>query len=119
MVNLLITGATGNVGMEVIKSLSRIPHNMTVLARLRDVEKEKQQLTGYNVAPVLFDFTNIATFQPALKNCDAVFLLRPPQISEVRKYFKPLIDTAAQQGVKHVVFLSVQGVEKALSSRPC
>lgn len=41
------------------------------------------------------------------------FLLRPPQISEVEKYFKPIIDTCKAKGVKHIVFLSVQGVEKS------
>jgi uncharacterized protein YbjT (DUF2867 family) len=40
-------------------------------------------------------------------------LLRPPQISEVKKYFKPIIEIAKEVGVEHIVFLSVQGVEKS------
>ena len=40
-------------------------------------------------------------------------MLRPPQISEVEKYFKPIINTCKNNGVKHIVFLSVQGVEKS------
>ena len=39
--------------------------------------------------------------------------MRPPQLSEVNKYFKPIIALAVSSGVKHIVFLSVQGVEKS------
>jgi uncharacterized protein YbjT (DUF2867 family) len=39
-------------------------------------------------------------------------LLRPPQIANVQKYFKPLIQTAKEIGVEHIIFLSVQGAEK-------
>ena len=56
---------------------------------------------------------NPATYKPALENCDLLFLLRPPQISDTNKYFKPLIEMARQVGIKHIVFLSVQGVEKS------
>jgi len=48
-----------------------------------------------------------------LENCDILFLLRPPQISDVETYFKPIIDTCMETNVKHIVFLSVQGVEKS------
>ena len=44
---------------------------------------------------------------------DVLFLLRPPQLSEVKKYFEPLIDTVKASSIKHIVFLSVQGVEKS------
>lgn len=40
-------------------------------------------------------------------------MLRPPQISNVKKYFNPLIKSCKYNGVKHIVFLSVQGVEKS------
>jgi uncharacterized protein YbjT (DUF2867 family) len=38
-------------------------------------------------------------------------LLRPPHISDVQKFFKPLIANAKAAGVQHIVFLSVQGAE--------
>lgn len=61
----------------------------------------------------LFDFANLETYKTALGDCKILFLLRPPQISEVEKYFKPIIEVCKESGVKHIVFLSVQGVEKA------
>jgi uncharacterized protein YbjT (DUF2867 family) len=56
---------------------------------------------------------NEETFLPAFQEIDVLFLLRPPQISDVKKYFVPLIEMAKQAAIKHIVFLSVQGVENS------
>ncbi|MCY7352002.1 MAG: NmrA family NAD(P)-binding protein [Cytophagaceae bacterium] len=113
MKRILITGATGNVGLEVIKSLHELDHSFEVVAGIRDFVKEKDKLAEYAVSLIKFDFTDFSTHQAALTNCDTLFLLRPPQISDVNTYFKPLIDTAKATGVKHIIFLSVQGVENS------
>ncbi|MBC7851723.1 MAG: NmrA family NAD(P)-binding protein [Chitinophagaceae bacterium] len=113
MTRVLVTGAAGNVGLEVIKSLQQIDHNLDLFAGVRDLITDKVKLSQYNVALLQFDFTEIDTHDTALNNFDIVFLLRPPQISDVEKYFKPLIDICSKKGVKHIVFLSVQGVEKS------
>lgn len=113
MEKLLITGATGNVGIEVIKSLQKIEHNLDIFAGVRDLEKDNEKLSEFYLIPEKFDFMDVSTFEPALKNCQVLFLLRPPQISEFEKYFKPLIEIAQKCEVKHIVFLSVQGVEKS------
>ncbi|WP_128545442.1 NmrA family NAD(P)-binding protein [Larkinella soli] len=113
MAGVLITGATGNVGLEVIRALEPLPHSYRVLAGVRNVEKDKTALAGYRVTPVPFDFTDKRTYWQALEGSDLLFLLRPPQLSDVNKYFRPLIDQAVRAGVKHIVFLSVQGVESS------
>jgi len=113
MKNILITGAAGNVGMEVIKSLNKIDHTFEIYAGVFNVEKDRPKLRDYKLNVLHFDFTDVATYKPALDNCDILFLLRPPQLSEVKKYFKPFIDLAVSCDVKHIVFLSVQGVEKS------
>ena len=113
MENVLITGATGNVGREIIKALSKINHNLTLFAGMRDLGEGASKINDKHIQLIKFDFTDITTYQSALKNCDTLFLLRPPQISEVEKYFKPIINTCKNNGVKHIVFLSVQGVEKS------
>jgi len=113
MIKVLITGATGNVGIEVIKSLQQIDHQLDIFAGVRDIVADKIKLADYNIKFSQFDFTDINTYETALIDCDILFLLRPPQISDVEKYFNPLIDTCKDKGVKHIVFLSVQGVEKS------
>ena len=113
MTKILITGATGNVGMEVIEALKKLNQPFEIYAGIKDLGKDKLILEKFNIKTISFDFTDINTFKPALIQCDVLFLLRPPQISEVAQFFKPLVETALQCGVKHIVFLSVQGVEKS------
>ena len=110
---ILITGATGNVGLAVIKSLVKNMHATSIVAGVRDLNSDKQKLAAFDIECVAFDFENNKTYRPALQNCDILFLLRPPQISNTEKYFKPLIAIAKEVGVTHIVFLSVQGVEKS------
>lgn len=113
MTKVLITGATGNVGTEVIKSLQNIDHQLEIYAGVRNLNEDRLKLSNYKVNFSLFDFIDVETYKTALDGCEILFLLRPPQISEVEKYFKPLVDTCKKNGVKHIVFLSVQGVEKS------
>ncbi len=113
MTKVLITGATGNVGTEVIKSLQNIDHQLDIYAGVRNSKEDRIKLSNYKVNFSLFDFTDVKTYKTALDGCEILFLVRPPQISEVEKYFKPIIDTCKKSRVKHIVFLSVQGVEKS------
>ncbi len=113
MTKILITGATGNVGIEVMKSLQNTNHQFDIYAGVRNFKEDSIKLSNYQVKFSLFDFTDFRTYHTALEGCDVVFLLRPPQISAVEKYFKPIIDICKDSGVKHIVFLSVQGVEKS------
>lgn len=113
MKNILITGATGNVGFEVIKSLCSISHSEHVIAGVRHLEVDGNKLADYKSDFRKFNFTDINSFDSVLENIDILFLLRPPQISNVKKYFKPLLLAAIRNNVQHIVFLSVQGVEKS------
>ncbi len=113
MKKMLITGATGNVGMEVIKSLDTLNHNYRVYLGVKNGQAEKLKMKSFNGQLIEFDFTNSNTFRLALMDIDVLFLLRPPQISEVQKYFEPLIESAIKNGVKHIVFLSVQGAQNS------
>jgi len=113
MTNIFITGATGNVGIAVLEALKNLNMSFEIYAGIRDLKKEKVILERFNLKTIPFDFTDINTFKPALAQCDILFLLRPPNISDVKQFFNPLIETAIQCGVTHIVFLSVQGVEKS------
>ncbi len=113
MTKVLITGATGNVGTAVLATLQTIDHSLDVYAGVRKVDADKVKLEQYKIKFSQFDFTDISTYANALGGCDVLFLLRPPQISDVKKYFQPILETCKKQGVKHIVFLSVQGVESS------
>jgi len=113
MTKVLITGATGNVGVEVLSALKKLDHQLEIYAGVRDTEFDNEKLSNFNIKTIKFDFMNVETFLPALKDFDVLFLLRPPQISDVKEYFAPLIETAKKSSIKHIVFLSVQGVENS------
>ena len=112
--NILITGATGNIGLEVIRFLFENGTSSRIIAGVRNIEKAKKVFKNYpKLEFVHFDFENFDTFDNALSGIDSVFLLRPPHLSDIDKYFKPLIAKIKENKVKEVVFLSVQGAEKS------
>lgn len=114
MNKILITGATGNIGLEVINYLTEFKSSNKIFAGVRNIEKAKQIISEKNnVEFVEFDFEDPRTFNNALKDIDRVFLLRPPHISDIEKFFKPLIESVKKNNINQVVFLSVQGVEKS------
>lgn len=105
---ILVTGATGQVGSAVIDALRRFDH-ILVRAAVRDLATDAGRWRGEaHVQPVDFDFLDSASQDVALADCDTLFLLRPPQLNGD---FEDVIARAQHQGVKHIVFLSVQGAE--------
>ncbi len=114
MKNILVTGASGNVGFEVIRYLYEIEGNFEVVAGVRNIDGAKKSLSQFpNLKYVHFDFENPATFDGALQDIDSIFLMRPPHISDVAKYFAPLIAKIKSRGITEIVFLSVQGADKS------
>ena len=114
MKRILVTGATGNIGYEVIHYLMQSKSDCEVIAAGRSVEKMKKRFQDdLNLSFVPFDFENTDSFKTAFSGIDILFLLRPPHISEVEKYFRPLLNSAKEHGIDQVVFLSVQGAEKS------
>jgi uncharacterized protein YbjT (DUF2867 family) len=111
MTTVLITGATGNVGIEVLLALQRIDHQLDLVAGVRDANLIDERLSALGVRTIRFNFTSVETFLPAFQDIDILFLLRPPQIADVKKYFAPLIASAKKSSIQHIIFLSVQGVE--------
>jgi uncharacterized protein YbjT (DUF2867 family) len=114
MKNIFITGATGNIGLEVIHFLSQENEPINIIAGIRQEKEIKNLLMKFpKITCKLFDFKNVTSFDNALQDIETMFLLRPPQIAEVEKYFRPLLIAAKDKGIKEIVFLSVQGVERS------
>lgn len=112
--NVFITGATGNVGLAVIEKLSKFRSSISIIAGVRNIEKARADFSAFeDVELRLFDFEDETSFDHALNDIDIVFLLRPPQLSDVDRYFSPLIKLIAGKGITKVVLLSVQGAEQS------
>lgn len=94
MNTILVTGATGRVGAEIVHQLSQ-----PVRAGIRSPEKVRNPAP--NVEYVRFDFSQPETFAAALQGVSRVFLMWPGvPVTE-------FIEAAEQAGVQHIVFLSI------------
>ncbi len=114
MSSILITGATGNLGLEVIRFLDKVDSSNRIFAGVRNLEKAKNAFKDYpKLDYVHFDFEDFDTFDNALAGIDRIFLLRPPHISDIDRYFRPLFTTIKKNNINEIVFLSVQGAEKS------
>lgn len=107
MGRVLVTGALGNVGAPTVAALQLA--GIAVRAAGLDRERVRQRFPDAEV--VRLDFLDPATFGPALRGCDALFLMRPPSIGKVKHTLNRLIDAAVEQGLRHVVFSSVAGAD--------
>ena len=106
---MLVTGATGTVGREVVTQL--LAAGQPVRAGVRDPD-DADLPAGVEV--VRLDFTDPTTAAPAVAEADRVFVMRPPAISDVDTALGPLVDAATRHRVRRVVALSVMGVNPAL-----
>ena len=106
---VLVTGAPGNVGTPLVLELLRLGARVRVAAR--DVTAARATL-GDALEVVPFDFERPDTFGPALAGVEEMFLLRPTQIADVDGVIVPALRSAKAAGVRHVVFLSIQGADK-------
>ncbi|MGL4610914.1 MAG: NmrA family NAD(P)-binding protein [Trueperaceae bacterium] len=112
---IVVTGATGNVGFEVLKQLLDAAHD--VRAAVTDIQKARQVLAekGLDISRLEFvklEFGNAETYLAAFAQADGLFLMRPPAISDTKKFIHPAIDAASAAGIERIAFLSLQGAEK-------
>ena len=108
MGTILVTGASGNVGREVVRALTA--RGATVRAGVYERNDTARLFPTAETAR--FDFASPATFPAAFAGVDRLFLMRPPAISNVNRDIRPVIDYAARAGVGQVVFLSLIGAER-------
>ena len=108
---LLLTGATGNVGAAALQALLRQRPAGTEIAVATRSANDDALDGAVDVERVPFDFTTPETVAPALRGVTGLLLVRPPAISDVARYLRPVVQAAVAAGVGHVVFLSLQGAQ--------
>jgi uncharacterized protein YbjT (DUF2867 family) len=113
MEKILITGATGNVGLSTLKLLesSNYP-DVEVVAAVRDIERARNIEGIANCNFCHFEFDEPATYDKALEGVTKIVLIRPNQVSDVSRYIFPFLAKAELSGVKQIVFISIVGAER-------
>lgn len=104
----LVTGATGNIGTQVVRQLLQAGRAV----RAADISVDRvRDAFGDTVEPVALDFTDPATWHHAYDGIEVMFLMRPPQLSNIERDMAPSLQAAKGAGVEHMVLLSLQGAE--------
>jgi uncharacterized protein YbjT (DUF2867 family) len=108
MTTILVTGATGTIGSQVVNAL-RGPPGVKVRAAVRGGERASG-LAGGNVTAVDFDYGNPESIAKAVEGAAKVFLVTP-FVERPVELGERLVDAAKKAGVKHIVKLSAFGCE--------
>ena len=109
---ILITGASGNVGKEVLKQI--VASGAKVRAAFQTVGKAAAAPSGVEI--VTMDYNEPSTIQAALKGVERVFLVGPPT-PNLPALERKAIDEIKQSGARHVVKLSAMGGRAAIFPR--
>src|SRR5262249_45499806 len=104
---ILVTGATGTVGSEVVRQLVAAGKKVRALAR--DTERAGKQL-GAGVELVRGDLDRAETPEPALRGVERLYLL-PPLDTQMVRLEEVAIAAAQRAGVRHVVKHSNMGAD--------
>ena len=99
--NLLVLGATGQVGKLVANNLRRMEANFSVGSRRKENLKGLADQFG---ASRFIDLDNPRTFDEALKDITGIFLITGYTV-DMLVHSKSLIDAARRNGVNHIVHL--------------
>lgn len=103
---ILIIGASGTVGSEVVKLLRNNGHDV-LESTSRSVTKEHQ---------IQLDLVTGEGVKKAFDLSDRVFLISPPGYADQYAILSPLIQEAKRQGLKKVVLMTAMGANADESS---
>jgi uncharacterized protein YbjT (DUF2867 family) len=110
-VMILITGASGNVGGEVLKQIAQT--GVAIRAAFQDVSKANAPA---GVEKVQVDFNQPHTLSAALKGVDRVFLVGPPT-ADLPALERNATDVIKKANIRQLVKLSAMGGRDAIFPR--
>ena len=107
MEQVIVLGATGNIGTAVLKNLQN--RNVEVFAGVQS-EKDFEKVSQFGAIPLIVNFTDQESLNQALKGKDRVFLVTP-LMQNPEAVTQIVINAAKQNGVKHLVRSTASGAD--------
>lgn len=105
MKKILITGATGELGSTVIKTLLKAgtAENISVLTRKEEskIEFEKRELNAF-----IGQYSEVQSLEKAMEKVDTVLLISSGDQGDRMQEHKNIIDTAKKKGVQNIAYTS-------------
>jgi len=99
----MITGATGNIGRDLVNELNTTSHDLRILVR----DLDRLQRLPQNIEAIQGDLQDLPILESAFRGVDRLFLLT----QGIRvDYVKNALLAAQSAGVGHIVFLSSYAV---------
>ena len=109
--NILITGATGTLGSEVVRQLASVDSEVNIKAAGHSLQYLEKISENHRIKSMQIDFNEPETIKKALKNIDKVFLLTPFQPNMVQYSSNLLTEIIKTDKIKHIVKVSTMGAD--------
>jgi uncharacterized protein YbjT (DUF2867 family) len=108
---ILITGASGNVGREVVKQALAV--GLTICATFQSPDMAAKAPAG--LEGVIMDYAKPETIRPALHGVEKIFLVGPP-VRDLPALEANFIKEVRAAGGKHIIKLSALGGRESMFS---
>lgn len=106
MTKILVTGATGQFGRLVIKSLIKNGINNNLIYALVRNEVKAKELKAIGIKIVVGDYDDYNSLVPSFAGIDKLLLVSSSEIKNRINQHKKVIKAAKTAGVKHILYTS-------------
>jgi uncharacterized protein YbjT (DUF2867 family) len=108
--SILVTGASGNIGSEVVKELLSDAPDVSIKAAIHSSQNVKKVKSDARVKVIQIDYNESETVREALKGVDKLFLLTP-DVPNAADFASNVVIEAKKAGIKQIVKQSVMGAD--------
>jgi uncharacterized protein YbjT (DUF2867 family) len=108
--SILVTGATGNIGSEVVKELLSVAPDVSIKAAVHSSQNVKKLKSDTRVKVIQIDYNEPETLREALNGVDKLFLLTP-DVPNAADLASNVVTQAKEAGIKQIVKQSVMGAD--------
>lgn len=107
--NILVAGASGTFGKELVKKL--MENGACIRVGVRNLARAEGMNLG-NCPVEILDYEKAETFKTAFEGIEKFFLATPTGYPQIEELIIPVINAAKESGVSHLVSLSAAGVQQ-------